>query len=246
MKTIGIVCEGPRDFDMLTQVIMRFMNEEYLFLPIQPDQNISSPHGAGWKGVLRWCTEYKDSLPEYFSGIDPQIDLLVIQVDGDVPRCEHEIYCNAVNIGCSGQTYEDPLNCSIAKKDGCNQILPPNAVCDGSVQERVCFMESAINDALGRTDGVPIVITIPCDSMDTWIIAACDASKPNPEEIISPWESIISLSKDYFGVRISGHKKHRKPYSDLIAKVCENWDDVKQRCPQSSRFESLARTILNH
>lgn len=116
MKTIGIVCEGPRDFDMLTQVIMRFMNEEYLFLPIQPDQDIISPHGAGWKGVLRWCAEYKDSLPEYFSGIDPQIDLLVIQIDGDVPRCEHEIYCNAVNIGCSGQTYEDPLNCSIAKR----------------------------------------------------------------------------------------------------------------------------------
>ena len=27
---------------------------------------IDSPHGAGWKGALRWCTEYKDSLPENF------------------------------------------------------------------------------------------------------------------------------------------------------------------------------------
>ncbi len=246
MKTIGIVCEGPRDYDMLTQIIMRFMNEEYRFLPIQPDQDICTSLGAGWKGVLRWCTENKDSLADYLSGIEPQIDLLIIQMDGDVSRCEREVYCRAVNIACPGQTHEDPLNCSIAKMGGCNQILPPNSVCDGSVQGRVRFIESLILSSLGRTESAPLVIVIPCDSTDTWIIAACDEKITHPEEVNSPWDDVISRGKDYFGVRIPGHRKSHHVYSFLVSKVCDNWENVKKRCPQSCRFECSVKSILTH
>ena len=51
MKTIGFVCEGPRDSDMLEAVDRHILNEEICPLYLQPESSLIGENGNGWKGV---------------------------------------------------------------------------------------------------------------------------------------------------------------------------------------------------
>lgn len=244
MKTIGVVCEGDRDYDMIRNTIMLFMEQEYAFLWLQPHPVLGKDFGNGWKGVWKWCETHSGRISQYMNDVSPKMDLLVVQMDGDVARCEREVYCRSVDIQCIGQESEHPLNCSIAKAGGCAQALPPNPACDGSVTARVTYLKNLLSALLNDTGASPILITIPCDSTDTWIIAAYDASQKEPESIDDPWK-IITHSKDYFGVRIPSGKKSRRPYSALIEQVCKNWEQVKALCPQAKAFEEKIRQYIS-
>lgn len=48
-----------------------------------------------------------------------------------------------------------------------------------------------------------IIVTIPCDSTDAWIVAAYD-DYDNVEQIIDPWKNIIAKAKYYHDVRVRG------------------------------------------
>ena len=237
MKNIGIVCEGGRDYDMITAVIDCFLEEENNYLWLQPNPVFGTDLGAGWKGVIHWCQEYSDYLYEYLEGMTPKVDFLIVQIDADVARCEKEIYCYNLSTDCSGQGIEDPLNCSIAKNKLCPQQLPPNAVCSGEPADRVKYLQGVLNTYLCRNDKVKCVLTIPCDATDSWILAAFEDDIANIEKIDSPWYTIIARKKDYHGIRIPGKNKAKRPCSLLIEKVCDRWDVVKEKCPQALRFE---------
>ena len=245
MKTIGIVCEGDRDYEMLRAIIMRFTDEEYFFTWLQPNPEFGTEFGNGWKGVWRWCEINGESLTNYLNGITPRIDLLIIQMDADVARCEKEAYCSSINIGCSGQGREQPLNCSIAKdkERGCLQQLPPNRVCNGTPESRVSFLRKILDGLLRGEDRDQIVITIPCDSTDTWVMAAFENPIEEIESFSDPWD-FISRKKDYHGIRVQGHKKTKRVYYQLIAKVCEDWEKVAAQCPQARLFEEHVRDKL--
>lgn len=244
MKTIGIVCEGDRDNDMIKAVVAHFMEEEFQFLWLQPSTEFGNiQNGSGWKGVWRWCRALSGSLHQYLTDIDPKIDLLIIQMDADVARCEKEAFCLAIDMKCPGQLQEDPLNCSIAKGGNCAQKLPPNGVCDGSVKERTDYLRKVITNLLALDGSESVVITIPCDSTDTWVLAAFEDGLTDAERIVDPW-SIITHRKEYHGIRIPKGKKSKKPYSQLIDHVCKNWALVKARCPQSLRFETDVKNAL--
>lgn len=90
MKTIGIVCEGDRDYDMIAETILRFTGQEFKFHWLQPNPEFGTEFGAGWKGVWRWCATKSGILDHYLKGITPAVDLLIVQMDADVARCEHE------------------------------------------------------------------------------------------------------------------------------------------------------------
>ncbi len=243
MITIGIVCEGDRDYDMICATITQFMGQAYHFIWIQPNPEFGTQFGNGWKGVWRWCETQSDSLNEYMRGITPQIDVLIIQMDADVARAEKEAYCTKVIVACPAQKIEHPLNCPIAINHQCIQALPPNSVCDGSVQGRVNYLTGILSELINNKDNLPVVITIPCDSTDSWILAAFEEPYPNIEAVNSPWD-IITHSKTYHGIRIPGKKKSKRPYEKLIKQVCENWKTVTEKCPQSKLFEENVRALL--
>ena len=67
---------------------------------IQPEQDVSGAFGNGWKGVYRWCEMNSDLIPLLFSDIDPCLDLLIIQMDGDVARKEKEVHCLCAGTEC--------------------------------------------------------------------------------------------------------------------------------------------------
>ena len=96
MKTIGIVAEGPRDFELIAAVIDTITNEENSYQMIQPEPDMAGRFGNGWKGVWKWCETNQGSLNTYMNSLTPVLDFLVIHMDGDVERCEKEVHCNGV------------------------------------------------------------------------------------------------------------------------------------------------------
>ena len=93
MKTIGIVAEGPRDFELIAAVIDTITNEENNYQMIQPEPNMIGQFGNGWKGVWKWCEDNQGKLKAYMHSLTPVLDLLVVHMDGDVQRCEKEVHC---------------------------------------------------------------------------------------------------------------------------------------------------------
>ena len=245
MKTIGIVCEGERDYDMITAAIDCFIGEEIKYLWLQPNPVFGTELGSGWKGVIHWCQEYADCLYDYLNGATPKVDLLIVQMDADVARSEKEIYCYNIKTCCEGQGNQDPLNCKFAKDKLCPQQLPPNSVCSGEPEERVKYLHGVLNPYLRKDDRVHYILTIPCDATDTWIIAAFEDEMTDIEKVDSPWNNIIALKKEYHGIRIPGKKKAKRVYGLLIEKVCEKWEIVKEKCPQALKFESDIRSVID-
>lgn len=236
MSTIGIVCEGPRDYEMITKIVSHFSAIDFQFQWLQPNQEFGTDLGSGWRGVYRWCEKYGGILDSYLNDITPKIDMLIIHMDADVIRCEKEVFCPFVSILCEGQGHQDYLNCEIAKKNKCPQKLPPNTVCDGSPRDRVSFAQKSIMFSLNIRDLDSTVIVIPCDSMEAWILAAYEQERDDIEKIDSPWD-IISRTKSFHGIRIKKDKKSKKAFEPLINQVCLCWDSVKQKCPQAQSFQ---------
>lgn len=88
MKNIGIVCEGPTDCVVLEQVIDKITGEDNQYFHLQPEDDLTGKFGNGWKGVWKWSIDHARILEQIMKDITPQLDLLVIQMDGDVARKE--------------------------------------------------------------------------------------------------------------------------------------------------------------
>ena len=110
-KVIGIVGEGPIDQMVLKAAINRITGESHIYRNIQPEQDMLGEFGNGWKGVYRWCETNAELIPALFSAISPALDLLIIQMDGDVARKEKEVHCRCESTICPKKNEESPLVC---------------------------------------------------------------------------------------------------------------------------------------
>lgn len=238
MKTIGFVCEGPRDSDLLEAVIRHILSDDINPLYLQPEASLIGENGNGWKGVWTWCFKNGSSLDTYMQGAAPKIDFIVIQMDGDVARKEREVHCGCYREECSQSGSLFPLTCQMEK---CPVQLPclhhPDGV-DGYVEHLRNLLHSCFPG-----EYTPMCI-IPCDSTDAWIVAAFEDME-SIETIEDPWNNIISKQKEYHGIRVPGHKKTKAVYEKFIPTVCRNWDLVKSRCPQAAAFEKVVLTCCN-
>ena len=82
MKTIGLICEGVSEFNVMETILSRYLGAEYIVNPIQPEVVIENgvrkqSSGGGWSRVLAHCNETK------FSEILQLNDYLVVQIDAD-------------------------------------------------------------------------------------------------------------------------------------------------------------------
>ena len=76
-KIIGIVSEGPTDYLVLKTIIDKITKQENRYLHLQPEPDMMSQYGNGWKGVLKWCKETAP-LDVIMDNIQPKIDIVVI------------------------------------------------------------------------------------------------------------------------------------------------------------------------
>jgi len=225
---IGIVAEGPTDYEMLMALISLIIPGENNFLLLQPEVSETSgfgsdikfgKNGTGWKGVCKWC----ESIATDFNGVNnflaqsgSLIDLLIIQVDADITR-ENEINCYA--------------------------SCPP-------ISDTVENLEETINGWLGEaTISEKVIYCIPCDNTEAWILCSFDTETPchNP-----PYQPLECLKKPDYLISRQGYKgperllkrKNGKPKKSvphyrekLIPTLLENWQTVKAICSQAEAFE---------
>ena len=245
MKTIGIVAEGHRDFELISAVIDTITNQEHNYQQIQPEPNAAGELGNGWKGVWKWCENNRGKLKTYMHALTPKIDLLVIHMDGDVYRREKEIHCACQRTSCDMPENTHPLKCEriIKNKSHCPVIVPceshgsdPNSGAE--------FLREFIRVLLLPEEGLAISFVIPYDATDTWIVAAFD-EYDDYENLYDPWEGIIARAPKYHGIKIRNRpNKAKKTYEELIPFVCDNWNNIIEKCPQARKFDEDVRQLL--
>lgn len=249
MKTIGIVAEGPRDFELISAVIDTITDQENNYHLIQPEPNADGKLGNGWKGVWKWCEKNQGRLNTYMHALTPGLDLLIIHMDGDVHRCEKEIHCMCQRMSCTMPENTHPLQCEkiIDERELCPVSLPcekHRGDCDSGAE----FLREFIKCLLMPEDGLAVSCVIPYDATDTWIVAAMDEYDDceNYELFEDPWKNIIAKASNYHGIKIQNRpRKAKKTYEKLIPYVCENWSTVVEKCPQAKRFDEDIKMFLD-
>ena len=234
MKNVGIVCEGPTDYVLLQGIVDLITGENNQYLALQPEDKLTGEYGNGWKGVLKWCIDHSAILESFMKDITPQLDMIIVQMDGDVARREKEVHCLCDTVECDWQGIINPLECEQIKKNDCPVKLPCKAH-EESVQGYIDHLTGLIYGWLGNEEGICVVI--PCDSTDAWVAAAYEGL-PDVEMIEDPWTVLISKGKEYHGIRIPGHKKGLRIYRQFVEQVCGNWENVKRLCTSAEQFEN--------
>lgn len=236
MKNIGIVCEGPTDAVILQAVIDTITGESNSFYRLQPEADMTGQYGFGWKGVLKWCVDHAAIKRQFMNSIQPALDLLVVQMDGDVSRKDKPSHCGCSATVCSHKAERNPLSCDTTD---CPITLPCPNHC-GSITGYMEHLKGLISSALLDTEDTCIVI--PCDSLESWIVAAYDGSE-NTEVIEDPWINIISKKKDYHDIRIRGTQKRVLHFQEFAPVVCQNWEQVTRLCQSARDFEQTIRAF---
>lgn len=242
-KVIGVVGEGPTDYMVIREVIDHITGEANEYRRLQPEPDMAGRFGNGWKGVWKWCETSSGILDQLFFEVLPRMDLLVIQMDADVSRKEKEVHCLCEAVECDIREEVHPLRCEKIIEGRCPIILP----CGRHVQSPRGYgehLEKMIWEWLGDcSDHKDILITVPCDSTDAWIVAAYQDSG-DVEKIQNPWESVIARKKDYHGIRIPGSKKRASVYSQLLPRLCERWESVLEQCYSARCFDDNVRRMF--
>lgn len=235
-KMIGIVGEGPTDYIVIKEAIDHITGRKNDYRRLQPEPDMAGRFGNGWKGVWKWCETISEILDQYLHEVTPGIDLLVIQMDADVSRKEKESHCLCGTTVCESREDSRPLQCEKVIKELCPIVLPCREHLQNSEGYRnhlEMLLRKYLRVSVDRSD---IVITVPCDSTDAWIVAAYRDCE-NVEAVADPWENIIARKKTYHGIRIPGTKKSISVYSRLVREVSKEWNAVTEQCDSAKCFE---------
>lgn len=244
MKNIGIICEGPTDYVILKEVIDKITGENNNYFQLQPEPDLLGTYGNGWKGVWKWCRDNAPIKEKIMKDIQPVLDMLVIQMDGDVSRKERVAHCICASTVCENKGILNPLECDINKesRELCPVVLP----CQEHESSIVGYMEHLENLIKSwMSDLNDTCIVIPCDSTEAWIVAAYDGL-PDVESIEDPWINIIAKKKSYHDIRIAGDKKRKRIYEQFVEVVCANWEKVTELCLSAKHFEENIIKIYNY
>ena len=197
-KVIGIVGEGPIDQMVLKAAINRITGESHIYRNIQPEQDMLGEFGNGWKGVYRWCETNAEA------------------------RKEKEVHCRCESTICPKKNEESPLVCRQLKEGNCPVIIPCRDHVNSPEGYRI-HLEQLLRSLIGDpASKEKIVIVIPCDSTDAWTVAAYEEDIDDIEAVVDPWERIISLKKEYHGIRIPGHKKNTAIYRLFLPQIIKS------------------------
>lgn len=143
------------------------------------------------------------------------------------------------------------LDADVANAINCEYPCPPaKDSCDAIAQSVMNWLG---NPAIEE----PVVLCIPAQNTEAWILAADNPQTPSayhnppekyleclskPDMIISnqaykPHPLLKTRRKKENGKKVKKANKNPKDYAQLIPKVLENWEQVKLICPQAAQFE---------
>ena len=240
-RVVGIVCEGPTDYEVIWRVVDLITQAENVYHRLQPDESLTGQFGNGWKGVWKWCERYGPILETYMRGVAPQLDFLIVHMDGDVSRREKEVHCACETTCCELVGTVHPLHCPVCKSGKCPVDLPCVRHENDGYAPHLKQMISAW--LCLSAESSPVIITIPCDSIDTWVAVSFGDLGAQCEAQPDPWNAIIAKGAYYHDVRMRGRKKRVSDYRAFAANICANWGAVKKHCSQAQVFEDDVRAV---
>lgn len=243
MMNIGIVCEGPTDFIILREVVDHITGEDNYYVQLQPEPDLTGKYGNGWKGVWKWCADNAMIKRKLMRDIEPALDILIIQMDGDVSRKEKAAHCRCPSTVCRHKAEYQPIVCDAKKetREACPVVLP----CvdhEKSVNGYIEHLENLIGKWLDDLSDTCIVI--PCDSIEAWIVAAYDETE-YVEDIEDPWTNMIARRKAYHNLKIPGAQKRQRIFREFAGKVALNWETVTELCASAKQFENRICMLQN-
>ncbi|MFO8039985.1 MAG: hypothetical protein R6U67_11110 [Sodalinema sp.] len=217
---IGLVAEGPTDYEVIQAALKAVLPDPFIMTSIQPEA--TRPQlGSGWCGVLKWChtaqQRHTGSLDT-----DPTLsgfDLLIIHVDVDV----------------SSFRYDDCGESALKAQDNNWETLPCSQPCP-PILDTVDALLNVIKSWLGPvTPGDRTLFCLPAQSSGTWLAAAVlssnDSRLTNAECNPRVEKKLEQLPKKQ---RI---RKNKRSYRVNAPKITENWEQVKRVCSQAADFE---------
>lgn len=241
MRNIGIVCEGPTDYIILKGVIDKITGEQNTYVMLQPEANLIGQFGNGWKGVWKWCHDNAGIRTQLMQSVQPVLDLLIVQMDGDVSRKEKSAHCWCHSVPCEYREIRNPLECDVTPEGRAScPIILPCPTHPASVAGYMTHLKQLLTTWLHGANDACIVI--PCDSTEAWVVAAYDRT-PEIESVADPWEHIIARSKFYHDIRIPGQKKRTRIFEQFAPVVCENWALVTELCESARDFEQSLLSV---
>ena len=114
---------------------------------------------------------------------------------------------------------------------------------DDGIMGMISHGVSVLSDSLNNSASNKVVITIPCDSTDTWVVAAYDEVN-DIEKVKDPWNNIIAKGKFYHGIRVRRDKKSTVTYAAFLNTISDNWNDVTEKCLSAKEFERGVRAVM--
>ena len=230
---VGVVAEGPTDVVVIDEYLSTWIRElddsaTLKVRPLQPAVDATSGRfgAGGWTWVKAWCerspseVRTTDLFEPLFEG-QPPVDVLVVQLDGDV-------------VGDYAATYADitvPQN--------------PDAAARGIIVARV--LERWLWNSTDRRHADPhggrhcLVATVR--ALETWLVAGLDPSIPEPEEIENPEQELMNIEPG-LPTRRGRLRKNRERWRSLAQKTRTRLAHIKAVCPHCEQFLSYFETAI--
>lgn len=158
-------------------------------------------------------------------------------------RKEKEVHCLCEANGCDEKGKVHPLECDEIKNKNCPVALPCEDHEPSPAGYAGHLYEMIMRWLDLEAERENILVVIPCDSTDAWIVAAYEEFG-DIEEIEDPWDTIIAKRKEYHEIRVPGKKKNVSVYSKFVPHLLDNWENVKDKCQGAKKFEEEIREKL--
>ncbi len=228
---VGIIAEGPTDYLLLEAVIDALVPIEVDFRLLQPVMGVAGgfgANGAGWRGVRHFC----------------QRD--IVETTGSVAR-----FLSAVRPRLDLLVIHLDADVANTNEIDCACPCPPASDTTASLRNVV------LDQWLELAEPNPaIVIAVPAQATETWIVTALDA-ETNGEPVgineCSPQPDLTLTRPPYRLLRARKRKpdnrlvvqKPRAVYEQtLIPKPVAAWRHVVTKCQEAAKFSQEVATAL--
>lgn len=228
--TIGMVAEGPTDILLLRALIDEFAKatddcfENLPYYKILQPEESATTGFGDYGGGWRGVTRWCQN---FIKSFPDEVLFKGPQLDLLIIHLDADV------------AREAEINCA-------RPCPPAQETCEALGQKIITW--------LGISNMAKLVLGIPADNLEAWVLAAYDPQTFYHQPPAMPLECVpkpdLIISNQSYKPRPLLKRKEGKPkkskreYENLIPVVLTHWTEVKNLCPQAAKFEQEVRIAL--